>query len=55
MFQAHRVEIKQKMAKAIISAIFLVLAWFGLVLVKILNPMTEMVTEPHTPQRGLKY
>ena len=55
LFDIQNVPLGQKLSKTIISAIFLVFVGFGLVLVKILNPMTETVsTEPHTPQNGFK-
>ena len=43
-FDIQHVPVGQKFAKTIILTIFLVLAWFSLVMVKILNAMTKMVS-----------
>ena len=58
LFGTQHVTVGQKMAKTMILAIFLALAWLGLVLViilvQILNAMAKTVpTIPQIPQLGL--
>ena len=58
-FDTQHVTVAQKLTKIMVLVIFLVLAWFGLVLifvfVQIVNPMSKPVpTIPHTPQSDLK-
>ena len=59
LFDTQHITVSQKLAKTMISAIFLALAWLGLVLViilvKILISIAKTIpTIPQTPQMGSK-
>ena len=59
LFDTQYVKIGQNLAKTMVLAMFLVFAWFGLVLVLILVQILKALAKtvpaiPHTPQTDLK-